>query len=301
MTRDEILKAFESVRVWQRGGHRAVHKPLLILLALERLARGQCDPVEFAEIEGKMRQLLEEFGPSSAAATPHFPFWHLRTDGLWDLKGSAQILARPPGATPNLGELRAVSGGFPPAIREALQDDPALINEVARRIVDAHFPESIRQDVLEAVGLSLEFQPRGDPEEVARRRDPAFRDKILVAYEYRCCVCGHELRLKQQVIALEAAHIKWFQAGGPDIVQNGLALCSLHHKIFDLGGFTIEPDDYVMVFSQFLVGSSDTQGRLLSYHGAGIVLPQSLTYHPSNEFLEWHAKEVFKSPGRDSR
>jgi hypothetical protein len=27
-----------------------------------------------------------------------------------------------------------------------------------------------------------------------------------------------------RVIALEAAHIKWFQAGGPDVEQNGLAL-----------------------------------------------------------------------------
>jgi len=25
------------------------------------------------------------------------------------------------------------------------------------------------------------------------------------------------------------------------VVQNGLALCSLHHKIFDLGAFTVLP------------------------------------------------------------
>jgi len=122
-------------------------------------------------------------------------------------------------------------------------------------VLDAHFPESIRQDVLDAVGLSLEPSNTAAGEAATRRRDPAFRDKVLLAYEYRCCVCGHDLRLKQQIIALEAAHIKWFQAGGPDVEQNGLALCSLHHKVFDLGAFTIRPTDYVMLFSQHLFGN----------------------------------------------
>ena len=114
---------------------------------------------------------------------------------------------------------------------------------------------------------------------------------------YRCCVCGHDMRLKHQPIALEAAHIKWFQAGGPDIEQNGLALCSLHHKVFDLGAFTIRPTDYVMVFSQHLVGNVE---KLLSYHGAGIQLPQSASYLPKVEFLDWHEDQVFKKPGRDA-
>ena len=160
----------------------------------------------------------------------------------------------------------------------------------------AHFPESIRQDVLDAVGLSLEptYVQGCDP--AARRRNPAFRDKVLLAYEYRCCVCGHDLRLKQQVIGLEAAHIKWFQAGGPDIEQNGLALCPLHHKVFDLGAFTIRPSDYVILFSQHLLGNAE---NLLSYHGSAIQLPQSAAYLPKAEFLDWHEDQVFKKPERD--
>lgn len=39
MTPDEILKAFDNIRVWQRGDWRAPHKPLLILMALGSLAR----------------------------------------------------------------------------------------------------------------------------------------------------------------------------------------------------------------------------------------------------------------------
>jgi hypothetical protein len=41
-------------------------------------------------------------------------------------------------------------------------------------------------------------------------------------------------------VALDAAHIRWHQAGGPDEEANGLALRVLHHKLFDLGAFTVK-------------------------------------------------------------
>lgn len=40
MTREEILQAFDRMRVWQRGDQRAVHKPLLVLLALAKVGAG---------------------------------------------------------------------------------------------------------------------------------------------------------------------------------------------------------------------------------------------------------------------
>ena len=48
MTRDEVLAAFDRIRVWQQGDRRAVHKPLLVLLALGRLLRGESPLVKFA-------------------------------------------------------------------------------------------------------------------------------------------------------------------------------------------------------------------------------------------------------------
>ncbi len=300
LTESALLGAFDRVRVWQRDGQRAVHKPLLVLLALGRLWRGEPSAAEFSEIEEPLRKLLEQFGPSSAGASRHYPFWHLRTDGLWMLHGPAGILDRPPGATPTLTELRRgrVSGGFTPAVLEALERDRSLVPRLARRIVEAHFPESLQQDVLDAVGIdaveSSTITPPGKP-----RRDPLFRDRVLLAYEHRCCVCGHDLRLGGQVVGLEAAHIRWFQAGGPDIEPNGLALCSLHHKLFDLGVFTVIPGEYTVVVSQHLTGGDDARARMLSYHGAGLIGPQNAGYQARPEFLDWHKVQVFKEPQRE--
>ncbi|MCK9202635.1 MAG: HNH endonuclease [Sterolibacterium sp.] len=301
MNRDEILHAFDRMRVWQRGDQRAVHKPLLVLFALARVGAGATAMIDWNEAEPRLKELLDEFGPDGSANSRHYPFWHLQTDGLWQLEGPASILARPPSATPTLTELRDkhVHGGFPPALREVLQRDPQLVATIAQRIVDAHFPESIRSEVLAAVGLSTDLSDAlSVQQDSARRRDPAFREKVLLAYQYRCGVCGHDLRLGRQTIGLEAAHIKWFQARGPDVVPNGIALCSLHHKVFDLGAFAILPGSYQMVFSQHLNGSDDTAGRMLAYHGASLILPQSREYLPQADFLEWHRTQVFKSPER---
>jgi uncharacterized protein len=68
-----------------------------------------------------------------------------------------------------------------------------------------------------------------------RRRDPRFREEILRIYERRCAVCGYDGRLGTTDLAIEAAHIKWHAAGGPDAAENGLALCSFHHVALEPG------------------------------------------------------------------
>lgn len=301
MTRDQILRAFDHMRVWQQGDRRAVHKPLLVLLALARVGTADAAPIGWNELEPKLKELLEEFGPDGSANSRHYPFWHLKTDGLWQLDGPASIVSRPPGATPTLNELRKnhVSGSFPPALAQALRSDPELVATIAQRIVAAHFPESIRGDVFAAVGLPEDAIGDAPSPDGSRRRDTTFREKVLLAYQYRCGVCGHDLRLGRQTIGLEAAHIKWFQAHGPDVVPNGIALCSLHHKVFDLGAFTVLPESYQIVFSQHLNGSDEAAARMLAYQGAGLILPQSRDYLPQPNFLDWHRTQVFKEPARE--
>jgi len=301
MDSHDVLKAFEQIRVFQRGEQRAVHKPLLILLALARTAHQTPRLVRFEDIDGPLKTLLAEFGPSSAASSRHYPFWHLATDGIWQLEGPPDFLNRPAGATPNLGELKQlhIAGGFSTEVDAALRQDPALRAQLARQLLDTHFPETLHSDILTAVGLDLSIPTvEISTTRTVARRDPSFRERVLRAYEYRCCVCGFDLRIGNITAGLEAAHIKWFQAKGPDVEQNGLALCALHHKVFDLGAFTILPDSYSMVFSQHAVSSEASRNMLLGFHGAGIIMPQSKDYFPHREFLQWHEHEVFKKPGR---
>ncbi|MFW6372623.1 MAG: HNH endonuclease, partial [Thermodesulfobacteriota bacterium] len=100
-------------------------------------------------------------------------------------------------------------------------------------------------------------------------------------------------------VALEAAHIKWHQAGGPDTEINGLALCSLHHKLFDRGAFTLSDNLEIMV-SDRANGREGFREWLLRFHGTRIHSPQRATYVPNSDFRIWHVREVFKGSFRDA-
>lgn len=45
-------------------------------------------------------------------------------------------------------------------------------------------------------------------------------------------------------------------------------------------------------------GTTGFEGWLMRYHGQPIRRPQSPTYYPSRDFINWHVKEVFRGPSR---
>lgn len=93
-------------------------------------------------------------------------------------------------------------------------------------------------------------------------------------------------------------HIQWHNVGGPDIEANGLALCALHHKLFDLGAFTIESNEHRVVFSQFAVSNARGLTGGLEFHCQPIHRPQSSDQTPGPMFFQWNVANVFKKPGR---
>lgn len=125
-----------------------------------------------------------------------------------------------------------VEGGFTEEVLSLLRNNESLIQQLTELLLYEHFPETIHQDILDEIGLDFSVQKK-------KIRDPDFRERILKAYEYSCSVCGFNVRLGHHLVAIDAAHIQWHQAGGPDTEENGIALCSLHHKLFDRGLFTI--------------------------------------------------------------
>lgn len=284
-----ISQRFEALTVWQRAGERAPHKPLLLLLALGLYRRGIRE-VPFAEYEPKLVELLREFGPSRRTLHPEYPFVRLGNDGVWEVVRQIEHGL----GSDTVTDLRATGavGRFPETLQTAFAQDPQLIEKVARQLLAAHFPESLHQDILDAVGLSLE----GDAS-AGRQRDPNFRNAVLLAYQYRCALCGLDLRINNVTIGLEAAHIKWHQASGPDVVENGLALCSMHHKLFDLGAFTFESNNRVLI-SERVSGNGPFEHVLLRHHGQQMNAPVRREHHPQPEFVQWHRCEVFKEQPR---
>jgi putative restriction endonuclease len=291
MDADSVLARFDVLNVWKKGGQRAPHKPLLVLYALARWQQGKED-VTYNEVEPKLTTLLREFGPPRGSDHPEYPFIHLQTDGLWTVHLPAGLPMKKEKAFPRIGGLRShdVRAGFTTDVQAALRADTRLVGRIASNVLATHFPEILHQDILNEVGLDLELTS------TRKKRDPEFRQRVLTAYEYRCAVCGFDVRLGSASIALDAAHIRWHQAGGPDTEQNGLALCVLHHKTFDLGAFTV--GEGLLLVSDQANGTAGFNEALMAFHGRPIRPPQHPDWLPEAGHLAWHRKEVFKGAER---
>ena len=174
---------------------------------------------------------------------------------------------------------------------DLLRGNPVLLNEAASHVLAAHFPASLHPDIVAAVGLATDAAWV-----IRQRRDPRFRHRVLVAYGYRCAVCGFDVRINNLTVALEAAHIQWHQARGPDEAANGLALCAVHHKLFDFGAFAVEVSGDLLVSEH--VNGGGIEDTLLRFHRRPIARPARDEQVPAPRFLAWHRREVFKEGPR---
>lgn len=179
-----------------------------------------------------------------------------------------------------------VMGGFDEASYQLLCKQPQLIDKLAQQILSEHFPESVQEVIANRLDLSID--------DVRKSRDPHFRQAVLRAYQYRCAVCGYDLRHDMTPVGLEAAHIKWKQYGGPCIVINGLALCSVHHSAFDIGVIGID-DSMKLMVSEGVNGSKIVERLFWDFEGKPLLIPKKREYYPLEQFVEWHRGQVFKS------
>ena len=289
MTPENFLSRFKELQIWASNGQRAPHKPLLVLWAIARCLQGEERFVSYREADRELAKLLGSFGPHRKAIHTEAPFWRLQNDGVWEIRDAHRITVGPGGNAHKTSLFREnAHGGFPKVIHDALKGNDELAFQLASILVDAHFPPNLRDDVLQSVGIEPGYE-----DSRRRRRDPAFSPKVLTAYGYRCAVCDFAVRLNDNPVALEAAHIRWREAHGPDEVRNGLALCALHHRLFDKGAFTLSLDRKVIVTKSATGRGFDSS--LGQFDSRPIILPTRADELPSRNFLKWHLREVFNS------
>ncbi|MHA4817112.1 phosphorothioated DNA-binding restriction endonuclease [Streptomyces aculeolatus] len=284
-----------KLRQWSRSGTRAPHKPLLLLYALGRFQEDADGGLRYTAVEGDLQRLLTEYGPPHRT-TPAYPFHHLVSDGVWEVRtdhgpGSPGTLVR------DLREAGA-TGRLAPDLRAALRREPELLGRLARLLLDAHFPPSLHSELCEAVGLGPDPAEALPPSAVPRQRDPRLRELVLTAYEYRCAFCGYDGRIGAVPVGLEAAHVRWWSFGGPDEIENGLCLCSLHHKLFDKGVLGVGDDQRILVSQRFVGHSPAAREYVVALAGRPLVGPQPGARPVAAAHRDWHTREVFRGEPR---
>lgn len=115
-----------------------------------------------------------------------------------------------------------------------------------------------------------------------RLHQARFRGRVLPAYRDQCAIC----RLKE-VRLLDAAHIvSDANALGEPAINNGLSLCSIHHRAFDEHLIGISPDYETRVAPRLL---EDEDGPMLDVLKMSdrqrIAVPRAGTMRPDRERL----------------
>lgn len=118
-----------------------------------------------------------------------------------------------------------------------------------------------------------------------RLHQRGFRERVIDAYRTQCAFC----RLKHEEL-LDAAHII------PDTepeskltVDNGIALCKLHHAAFDSFIIGVSPQ-YVIEVREDVLEEHDgpmLQHGIKELHRQSIILPRRQEFMPDRGFLDW--------------
>ncbi len=291
------LARVQALRVYARGGQRAPHKPLLLLYALGHFQREGNSGLEFASCRKDLRQLINTYNanPTSEA----YPFKHLESDLVWEVRtnNNQEVQA-------NAGWLEGheAVGFLADGFAEALTSEPSLLDECAWSLLNGNFAPTLHNDILEVVGLTLGLHAAAaeDIDGAKKRvgRTTGFRAVVLRAYEHQCAMCGWDAMDAGSAIGLEAAHVRGVFADGPNEIANGLSLCILHHKLYDLGMLGITHDRRVQVSENFVARSALAADHVLGLSGQELLLPQKGYDQPADEHIAWHGETIFKGPAR---
>jgi len=143
------------------------------------------------------------------------------------------------------------------------------------------------------VKIEKEFstEPTKDDSIFKKSRNSAFRRLVVRSYLERCCVCGMKLVTSSGISIIDAAHILPFSKFHNDDLRNGLALCKIHHWLFDRG--IISVDQHYQTIVSPSIENEEPEKAITEFAKKEIILPYEAKRYPSPVALEWHRRNVW--------
>ena len=164
---------------------------------------------------------------------------------------------------------RGLSSTLAPANRIRFELDPLHVDFETQRLLD-EAPTARR---IEAMLVNRKI------------RDAGFRHHVLDAYDNTCAVTGLRIINGGGKAEAQAAHIWPVGEGGPDIVQNGIALSATAHWLFDRHLISLD-EQFRLLVSHNKVPTGLRQ--LFPAAGEPIRLPIDVHDHPDHRYVARH-------------
>ena len=135
MTSAQIIELFTGINCAPVAGGFAPHKPILLLLVLNKLIVNHKNNFEFAALEPDLKKLLEKYGSNNASNTRNEPFWRLKNDGIWDVIAPIELLQQQNTPSPNQLIACNAAGLLKSYIYRELLGNSQLIDQIARAVL----------------------------------------------------------------------------------------------------------------------------------------------------------------------
>lgn len=195
-----------------------------------------------------------------------------------------------------LNEVGKVSGRAQSAVRSISLADFNRIVDIGLGD-DVEFLPRVGSEVENAfTELSADFVYDFERDRVANLgsrlvRDRLFRKRVVEAYDARCSITGLKLINGGGRAEVEAAHIRPVDKGGPDAVNNGIALSGTAHWMFDRGLISLTNDLEILVSRQ--INNPADIHNIINRNGYA-TSPIRAGDRPHPSFLTWHRENCFK-------
>ncbi len=167
-------------------------------------------------------------------------------------------------------------------LQSALYPQPEK-EETLKKLISI-FTDDLLKEINEKQSIIMTVQREKISATVEKyKRDLSFSTKVKNNYRNKCAVCG----MPNEGAVVDAAHVKPVKEGGPDVEENGIALCKVHHNLFDAGLITIK--NRKLIVSSTVTPQLENHPMVSEYKNKKIDLVKT-----SEEFLKWHQENIFK-------
>jgi putative restriction endonuclease len=315
---DDLIKLTKLNCATNKAGFKRPHKPVMLLtvtLLAEAGEIGENKIFYSNRLLDIFRRLFLVARQESDQFTPHYPFYHLTSEGFWHLipKAGMEERLKYYAPTKGVGELREILAwaSLDPGLYLRLLD-PQSRHEIQATLIQhylVHVSEpmwtALKEETLIAARekeILTDHPDRGDTL-IDRVRSAAFRRVIRDLYDVRCAACGVRFFF-EDIDLIDAAHLIPFSEGGDDRPQNGIALCKNHHWLMDhaiLAPGPAKGNDYTRPIWHVGDGLDERIEEhlpLLKLKGQRVILPRGPSHAPARKGLDWRMEQMKKGDVR---
>lgn len=285
---DNFLEEVRKIKVNRVGQLVSLHKPLLLLLTIGKVYNGHKNHFLFDELEYELTSLISKYGlKNTSKVQAQYPFIYLASNSsIWICSKDKNDLAHPDAASRK--ELLGSTGSFSHEFYNFLLDPTNLFNTV-ELVLNQYWPDAYHTELLNDVGIYNFCFGKALAQKNVRGRK--FVEIVLDAYERKCAICHQSIRLGDALVGIDACHVKPIQHFGDDNVNNGIALCKIHHWALDRGAISISQEMNLLV-SRKLNGNK-LFDFFTCFENKSLFIPRDSSFELSRINTEYHTKYIF--------